>query len=289
MFVKSRNFSASELARFLELQRRSFAILEETGAELAEGVTERDVAKALVRRYRATGATAFFHLPVALFGARAALPGDWPIGKFYPKDQKLKAGDAVILDASPLFGGYMVDTSYSFCFGENPAHRRMMADLSRYRASICDAVNEGRHFSAIAADVEGDMRGRGYDPAHQKHPGAVLGHRALKTAVLPFTWRIRGFDGLSLSWFILNSRMASSGISRRDPLWNGAAASDHPPDDGLWLVEPHAGADGVGAKWEEILVIENGAARWLDEEPPHVRQWRDIEAGRGYAPRAASV
>ncbi len=288
MFVKSCKFSGAELDRFLDLQRLSFSILEETGASLKEGVTERDVARSLVRRYRAAGASAFFHLPVALFGGRAALPGDWSIGKFYPKDQPLKSGDSVILDASPLFGGYMVDTSFSFCFGENPAHRRMMSDLSRYRFSVLDAVNEGLHFAAIAADVENDMRGRGYEPAHRKHPGEVLGHRALKTAVLPFTWRIRGFDGLSLSWFLLNSRAAAIGLGRRDPLWNGGATSDHPPHDGLWLVEPHAGADGVGAKWEEILVIENSAARWLDDEPPHVRQWRDIEAGRDYAPRAAN-
>lgn len=289
MFVKSSKFSPAEIERFRELQKASFAILEETGAGLTEGVTERDVARALVRRYRAAGATAFFHLPVALFGGRAALPGDWSIGKFYPKDQALKPGDSVILDASPLFGGYMVDTSFSFCFGENPAHRQMMTDLSRYRSVVLDAVNKGLHFAAIAADVENDMLQRGYEPAHLKHPGGVLGHRALKTAVLPFTWRIRGFDGLSLSWFILNSRAAAAGLGRRDPLWNGGAASDHKPHDGLWLVEPHAGAGGVGAKWEEILVIENGAAGWLDDEPPHVRQWRAIAAGRDYAPRAGAV
>ena len=35
---------------------------------------------------------------------------------------------------------------------------------------------------------------------------------------------------------------------------------------------------------EEILVIENGEARWLDDHPPHVRQWRQIEAGSDYGP-----
>ncbi len=76
MLVKSKKFSEGELARFRELQRRSFEILEVTGAELEEGATEQDVARSLVKRYRSAGATAFFHLPVALFGGRAALPGD---------------------------------------------------------------------------------------------------------------------------------------------------------------------------------------------------------------------
>ena len=46
------------------------------------------------------------------------------------------------------------------------------------------------------------------------------------------------------------------------------------------------GKDGVGAKWEEILVIEGGEARWLDEVPPHVLQWRNIEIGSSYSPAA---
>lgn len=288
MFIKVEKFSPAELDRFRDLQRRSFAILEETAAELGAGISEKEVARDLVLKYRAAGARAFFHLPVALFGERAALPGDWKVGKFFPKDRKLARGDAVILDASPLFDGFMVDTSYSFSFGENPGHRQMMSDLARYRTTVCDAVNEGRAFSAIAAEVEEDMRARGYEPAHQKHPGEVLGHRAVKTAVLPFTWRIQGFDGLSLSWFLMKSRSVKAGLGRCDPLWNGHATSNHPPHDGLWLVEPHAGADGYGAKWEEILVIENGRAHWLDDEPPHVRQWREIDAGRDYPPRAAA-
>ncbi len=288
MIVKSRRFNAAELDRFLELQRRSFAILEETGADLKEGATEREVARALVLKYRAAGAGAFFHLPVALFGGRTALPGDWTIGNFYPRDIELQRADSVILDASPLFDGYMVDTSYSFCFGENAAHRQMMLGLAGYRRSVLDAVNAGRRFAAIAADVEASMRSAGYEPVHTKHPGAVLGHRALKTAVLPFTWRIKGFDGLSLGWFIVKGRAASIGVGREDPTWNARKTSDHPPHDGLWLVEPHAGAGDVGAKWEEIMVIEDGRARWLDEEPPHVRQWREIEAGRDYTPRAGA-
>lgn len=60
--------------------------------------------------------------------------------------------------------------------------------------------------------------------------------------------------------------------------------SDHPAHDGLWLVEPHAGQGEVGAKWEEILVIEDSQARWLDDTAPHIRQWSQIASGTEYRP-----
>lgn len=284
MLVKTKGFSDAALEHFRSLQRRSFAILEQMAANLETGQTEKEVARALVRAYRDAGATSFFHLPVALFGERTALPGAWPVGKFFPKSKKLEPGDSVILDAAPLFDGYLVDTSYSFCFGENDTHKAMMRNLGSFRGKVCAAVNAGHTFRQIANDVLVDFSTMGYEPAHTKHPGQVLGHRAVKTVKLPFNWRLNGFDGLSLTWFALKDKLATHGLGRRSPLWNSSKASDHKPHDGLWLIEPHAGLGSVGAKWEEILVIEGGKARWLDDRPPHVRQWAQIDAGENYGP-----
>jgi len=266
MFVKTHNFTTTALSHFRDLQRMSFAILEETATSLVGGETEKEVAHTLVKRYRAAGAGSFFHLPVVLFGERTALPGEWGISNFFPKSKTLELGDSVILDAAPLFSGYLVDTSYSFCLGDNDEHRAMMQHLAQYRDTVPAAA--------------------GYEPAHTKHPGEVLGHRAIKTPNLPFQLRLQGFDAVSLSWFRLKDRLATSGLGRRSPLWNTLKTSDHEAHDGLWLVEPHAGLGSVGAKWEEILVIEDGKARWLDDEPPHVRQWSQIEAGADYRPHA---
>ena len=83
--------------------------------------------------------------------------------------------------------------------------------------------------------------------------------------------------------------MANAGLSRYAPTWNAGKTSDHEPHDGLWLVEPHAGCGAVGAKWEEILVIENGKAYWLDDDVPHVRQWRQIEQGTPYHSTAGNA
>jgi hypothetical protein len=286
MFIKTHNFTAAALSHFRDLQRTSFTILEETAAGLVGGETEKEVAHALVKRYRAAGAGSFFHLPVVLFGERTALPGDWAIGNFFPKARTLETGDSVILDAAPLFGGYLVDTSYSFCFGESNEHREMMQHLAQYRDSVPAAVNNGDTFASIANQVLQTMTSAGYEPAHTKHPGEVLGHRAVKTPNLPFQLRLQGFDAVSLSWFRLKDRLATNGLGKRSPLWNSLKTSDHEAHDGLWLVEPHAGLGPVGAKWEEILVIEDGKARWLDDESPHVHQWSQIAAGADYRPRA---
>lgn len=284
MFIKTHNFSEAALNRFRDMQRTSFAILEETAAGLSGGETEKDVARLLVKRYRAAGADSFFHLPVVLFGERTALPGNWTVGNFFPRSKLLEPGDSVILDAAPLFSGYLVDTSYSFCFGSNPEHRAMMQHLATYRESVPAAINDGQTFKHIAEDVLSALQAAGYEPVHTKHPGEVLGHRAVKTPNLPFQLRLQGFDAVSLSWFRLKDSFATRGLGNRSPLWNTLSTSDHPAHDGLWLVEPHAGLGPVGAKWEEILVVEDGNARWLDDSPPHVRQWAQIDCGGDYAP-----
>lgn len=284
MLIKTRNFSESALSHFRELQRMSFAILEEAAGSLSGGETEKEVAHQLVKRYRAAGAGSFFHLPVVLFGERTALPGNWTVGKFFPKDRELKPGESVILDAAPLFGGYLVDTSYSFCLGESDEHRAMMQHLAHYRDSVPAAINSGDSFKCVAERVLQAMVDAGYEAVHTKHPGQVLGHRAIRTPSLPFQLRLQGFDAVSLGWFKLKDSVAMRGIGRRSPLWNTLKTSDHPAHDGLWLVEPHAGLGSVGAKWEEILVIESGRARWLDDSPPHVRQWAQIKAGNSYRP-----
>ena len=282
--IKTSNFSDRDLAQFRDCQRRSFAILESVASSLQGGETEKQVARRLVALYREAGVKTFFHLPVVLFGDRAGLPGSWRIANFFPRERELREGDSVILDAAPLFGGYLVDTSFSFCLGENSRHREMMQHLSQYRESVPAAVNRGESFRSIAHAVHQTMKAEGFEPVHTKHPGNVLGHRAIKTWSLPYKPRLQGFDALSLGWFRLQDGLVQKGVGKKSPLWNESPASDHTAHDGLWLVEPHASRDGVGAKWEEMLLIKDGVASWLDDDTPHCRQWQNIGSGASYAP-----
>ena len=164
----------------------------------------------------------------------------------------------------------------------------MMRHLAQFRDSVPNAINQGESFKHVAEQVLETMTAAGYESVHTKHPGEVLGHRAIQTPNLPFELRTKGFDAVSLSWFKLKDSMARNRLGKHSPLWNAQATSDHPAHDGLWLVEPHAGLDPVGAKWEEILVIEDGQARWLDDDTPHVRQWAQIAAGADYGPASAA-
>lgn len=271
MFIKAKGFSKTEIDRFRWLQQTCFGIQVELAGELEAGVTEKEVAVELFKRYRKAGAGNLFHLPVVLFGERTGLPGRWGIAKFFPRDVELKQGDAVILDGAPLFDGFLLDTSYSFSFGSNPDHDLMMRSLLLQREKIHEAVNRNLSFLEIAQGVADDCDTLGYEGVHEKHPGAVLGHRSVRVRG-PQGWRLRGSDGASLSWFLMKSAIARY-RPEQSPLWNRGPSSDHAPTDGLWLVEPHFASAGFGAKWEEILIIEQGEARWLEDDPPHLREW----------------
>jgi len=57
------------------------------------------------------------------------------------------------------------------------------------------------------------------------------------------------------------------------PNWNHTRQCDCPVQPGLWAVEPHVGLGAVGAKFEEILVVDERDASYLDDDLPHLRRW----------------
>jgi len=52
-----------------------------------------------------------------------------------------------------------------------------------------------------------------------------------------------------------------------------------PPGSRVVGVEPHIGRDGVGVKFEEILVVTEDDAYWLDDHLLHTQRW----AAAGYS------
>ncbi len=270
--MKIEDFTDSELDEFLRLQRLSYAIQQSAIDQLHDGITEREVARILMKAYRGEGVEAWFHLPVVLFGDRTALPDPWTVLGFWPTDRALQPGDAVILDASPIFGDFLVDTSQSLHHGTNREHDKIAtADLG-YRTAVLDAVRGGATFKEIAVGVDEELTSAGYENRHRLHPGAVLGHRVVKLerAVEPDQ---DGFDQTLIGWFVANAAAAAP-PAVASPTWGAYAGSDHPPADGLWAVEPHIARDGIGVKWEELLVIAGNDVRWLDDAPPHLANAR---------------
>ncbi len=276
--MKVSGFTEDELARFREYQRASYAVLEDVARSLREGDTEKDAARRVRKRFHEQGVHHYFHVPVALFGTRTAYPGNFGQLEALSTDRKLEPGMPVILDAAPVYRGYTVDTSLATSFGNHPGQRELIRALEPLRDLILVRVRERATFRAIAREVDDAIRAQGYENCHRKHIAFVLGHRVTQ---VPDTWlhrrRIWGI-GVPQAWYFisrtLGARRGHGPLPHGSPNWNHTRTSDHPPPPGLWAVEPHLGKDGVGAKFEEILVITETDAWWLDEGGlPHHRIW----------------
>jgi Xaa-Pro aminopeptidase len=270
--IKAEGFTDAELAQFRRWQSTSYAVLTEVAGQLTEGSTERDATRLAMRAFRREGADRFFHLPVALFGERTALPDPWSTASFWPTTRALAVGDPVILDASPTFEGFVVDTSVSLSFGApSPDHVSAMADNVRHRSGILEAVRAGATFQEIAVAVDSRLREEGYENRHALHPEAVLGHRVVRFTELESVPPVdpSGFDTYLLDWFVAGIGEASRHGSV-PPTWNDRPVCHHRPAPGLWAVEPHIARRSIGVKWEEILVITDNEAYWLSDAVPHL-------------------
>jgi len=273
--LKISGFTEAELETFRKYQRASYAVLEHVAGSLKPGETEKDVARRLRKRFHEQGVHHYFHVPVALFGTRTAYPGDFGQLEALPTDRRLEPGMPVILDAAPVFHGYTVDTSLAVAFGDNPRQRELIRALKPLRDLILVRVRERASFRAIAREVDDEIRKLGYENCHRKHIAFVLGHRVTQ---VPDTWlnrrRVWGLGVAQAGYFIGKTFGAQQFGGDGSPNWNHTRSSDHAPTPGLWAVEPHLGKDGVGAKFEEILVIGERDAYWLDEGAlPHHRAW----------------
>jgi Xaa-Pro aminopeptidase len=268
-------FAAADLDRFREHQRTAFAALEAVAATLKAGETEKTVARRVHRQMKAAGAQNYFHVPVALFGDRTAYPGDFGQLGALPTDRALTPGDAVILDAAPIFHGYTVDTSYALRFGDGGVPVELDRALAGFRASILEWVRKGLTMRQIARMVDTEVKALGLENCHRKHIAMVLGHRVTREN---HAWlRGRAIWGLAprqVGWFFLKSYRSSRGEPEQSPNWNHTRQSDCPTPDGLWAIEPHVARDGFGAKFEDILVVQDGQAFYLDDDLPHTRRWQ---------------
>jgi Xaa-Pro aminopeptidase len=274
MSLQTHNFKTTDLDRFREYQRRSFQTLIGVGRTLAAGDTEQQVCRRIRKAFHLQGVHHYFHVPVALFGERTTYPGDFGEFEALPTDKKLETGMPVILDAAPIYSGYLVDTSLPFSFGENTQMDSMTGQLQAFRPLIKDGVNAGKTFQAIELEVDEMIRDLGFRNCHRKHIGAVLGHRVMKVKNRPWNrLKIKQLGIRQVGWFYWKSILAKKGWQNDSPNWNRFKTSDHKPYQGLWAVEPHFARDGVGTKFEEILVITEQGAEWLDNDLPHVRFW----------------
>lgn len=274
--------SPADLDGFRRVQRLAYDCAEAIAADLQVGDTEREVAARMKAWLRDHGADDCFHQPFAWFGDRTAFRGF--IGfkhmggfnpAFYPGGRKLEANMPFILDCAPSVGGYTADIGYCGVLGKNLVLDRLMDDLLEYRQLIVTMVKQRHTLAEVSRAVDRLCARHGYEPRHKAYPFEVLAHRVEKLdndgkpAHLSIArFGVRNITELARSVF----KGRSEGWS---PLWSSDERSEHPPTPGLWAVEPHLGFRGVGAKWEELLVVTEDDAFWLDDDVPHVRRWAE--------------
>jgi Xaa-Pro aminopeptidase len=270
---KLADYTDYELNRFKEVQRLAYESVQAVEKQLYEGITEKQAAGLIKDYLDERGVDSYLHKPFAWFGDRTAFTGFWSNFHFFPTDRKLEKGMPVILDTAPTVAGYTADIGYSFAYGaELPELAQLHNTLSEIRNYILSATLAESTFVQVYRGVDQIIADAGLRNAHQVYPRRVLGHRVTKTNTA-FYDRVSlfGFSARQLQWLVPG---LIKGVMRQSsPYWNDLKESDHPPLPGAWAIEPHlATKDGqVGAKFEEILVITENTAYWLDEEVPHRR------------------
>lgn len=278
----------TDLAGFTRVQQLAYRCAAEVEAMLEPGMTERAAVKRMRWWLLAHGVEDWFHLPYAWFGDRTAFR-NFHVGlQFLPTGRRLEEGMPYILDCAPVLDGYTADIGYAGCLGTSPRWERMVTDLAAYRELIVERVRGRTSLRAIYAEVDRLIAEQGYENRHRVYPGAVIAHRVWRLQDRLPRLRLARF-GIRSLFNLERELIQARREGRPSPLWNGKAASDHPATPGLWAVEPHIGLDGMGVKFEELLVVTEDDAFWLDDDLPHVRRWRELgrNAAQGGAPVAA--
>ncbi|MEU9372325.1 M24 family metallopeptidase [Streptomyces sp. NPDC048255] len=271
----------ADLSGFREVQRLSYACAEAVAAQLRPGVTEREAARMQREWLRERGVRDWFHLPFAWFGDRTAFTNFKIPLQFFPTGRKLEPGMPFILDMAPVYKGYAADIGYSGSLGLNPVQDRLMSDLRAHRELILEQVRERRSLREIYENVERLMNRQGYANRHRAYPFGVIAHKIDRVKERRWSPTAFGFGTQSLKG--LAGDALHGHREGWSPLWSPYRFSDHPPQPGLWAVEPHLGFRGTGAKFEEILVVTDSrdpeeSAYWLDDDLPHVRRWAEEKA-----------
>jgi hypothetical protein len=265
---------AEHIEGFRRSQALAYAAVTAVERELREGMTEREAARLIAVYLADHRVHEYFHKPFAWFRDRTALRNFRSSFDFAPSEQRLLPGDAVILDVAPVVDGHAADVGYSCALGENAVQEQMAKDLVAYRSLIRDGVKARHKRSDIYREVDRLIELQGYENRHQRYPNRVLGHRVTWTPERDRS--VRTFMGFGLP--TLRAVVASNVMTRcskefDSPEWNDQGASDCPVAPGVWAVEPHLGLLDTGAKWEELLVVTDNDADWIDDDVPHVRRF----------------
>lgn len=256
--------TADEVQGFRTAQGLSFRCAQAAAAELRPGWTEGQTQRWMLNWLRDHGVRAHLHKPIVAFGERTLAPGaQW--GPARGEGRTLGESDVAILDCAPILDGFTGDIAYTVSVGPNPELERAQQFLSDLRAQLPERFADPETARDVFAWVDGQIRDAGYENAVNGYVGHVLGHRVYRHGKF-FTWfpwfpPERPFGWIA-SWHGPGFMLA---VTRRFIYPEELGPLHHGPKTGIWAVEPHLRLDRFGCKFEELLVVEDGRAYWLDD------------------------
>lgn len=261
-----KSYTPKDLDGFKAAQRLGFKVATEVSKQLKPGMTEREVAELLRQALIQGGTRDWFHAPFAWFGDRSGFLKMRGFRSFLPTNRKLESDDVVILDVAPILNGYVADIGYVCSLEPNPELDRAKETLRTIRNELPKLFEAPRTLGEIWTEVDRMVAKAGFKNSYQLYPFSVLGHRVMKTRKnsgfgfsLPFSF---------LSWFGVSGYIAMiTGGIKAQLVQKRSSQSKL----GLWAIEPHLSNDRFGAKFEEILVVEEARAYWLDSDVPHMQ------------------
>ena len=288
-------YSAAELDQFRQVQRLAYDIALAVESQLQVGMTEAEVCGLMVGAQARNEIVQVFHEPYAWFGPRTLLGPDWsardgatpgltaagwmPSPAFLPTDAVLAEGVPIIMDMAPVFHGIPSDVGYSCVLGPNVMFDDLDRGLARIRTFLLEGVRSGETMLNLYRELDFLLAQRGWQNCHQHYPERALGHLVFPLEAEPaHRSPLPGFGTAAAEGLLAAAAAAVEGGSSY-PVWNDSAFSDYAAAPGLWAVEPHIGRDGVGVKFEELLVVTEDDAYWLDDHLLHTQRW----AAAGYS------
>jgi hypothetical protein len=282
-------YSAAELDRFRQVQRLGYDIAQEVESKLWLGMTEADACDLVLAAQDRRDVRQVFHEPYVWFGGRTVPESGWarhpgsvrgpaaarvgPPPPFAATETELAMGTPMIIDLAPVVDGIPADVGYSCVFGDNRLFDDLDRALPRIRTFLLEGVRAGETMLSLYRELDFLLAQRGWRSCYEQYPDRALGHLVFPLEADPDRPSpLPGF-GTAAAEGLLAAGVAALDGGSAYPVWNDTSFSDFRASPGLWAVEPHIGRDGVGVKFEELLVVTEDDAFWLDDHLPHAQRW----------------
>jgi len=144
-------------------------VYEEILPMLSPGYTEKDVANAMVSKYRKYSEGEAYS-PIVAAGPNGALP------HAIPTDREFQNGDFIVIDAAAKYAGYHADMTRTPVVGQSTAkHEEIYAIVKESQKRGCDAAKAGVPCKEVDSATRDYIKEMGYGKNYTHGTGHGLG------------------------------------------------------------------------------------------------------------------